>query len=314
MEIKNNKTMNILVLGGHGFVGKNLINSLKKTEHKMYSISRRDGVDLTNYNNTEKCFKKINPNIIINCAAHVGSLHYVTTYAANVIHDNIQMILNLYKATVKVCPNARIINPLANCSYPGDSDIQTESEWLDGEVHNSVFSYGNSRRLSYVISKCYKKQYGIKSINFLIPNTFGHGDSINPNKTHALNGMIIRMIEAQKQKDKKFEIWGSGKPIREWAYIDDVVNILIKGIYVKKDLTYPVNLAQNKGFTIKQSAELIANSVGFKGKLIFNTKYQDGAPIKILDDKKFKQIFPNFKFFNHKKGIEETVKYYKSVL
>lgn len=306
--------MKILVLGGHGFIGKRLVNVLNKTEHEAYPISRIDGVDLTDYTSTEKCFNEINPDAIINCAASVGSVHYVTTYAADVIHVNVQMALNLYKAAAKVCPDARIINPLPNCSYPGSSDIQVESNWWAGEVHESVFSYGNAKRTTYAISKCYEKQYGIKSVNFLIPNTFGPGDSPDPNKAHAINGMIIRMIKAERQRDTEFEIWGTGNPIREWAYVDDVVNILIEGISTRENLIYPVNLAQNKGFTIKQSAEFIADAVGFKGKLTFNTKYQDGAPIKIHDDKKFRQIFPDFKFFDHKRGIEETIKYYRSVL
>ena len=306
--------MIILVLGGHGFVGKILVSALNKAQHEVHPISRRDGVDLTDYHSTEECLAEIKPDIIINCAAHGGNVHYLETYAADVIYDNVQMALNLYRAVANVCPGAKVSNPLANCAYPGDSIIQMEQHWLDGEVHESVYSYGNAKRFIYAISKCYWKQCGIKSVNFIIPNAFGPGDSTDLNKTHALNGMIIRMIKAKRRGDREFEIWGTGSPIREWAYVNDVVNILIEGIYTTEDLTFPVNLAQNKGYSIKESAELIAGSVGFKGKLVFNSNYQDGAPGKILDDTRFRQVFPDFKFFDHKKGIDETVKYYDSVL
>ena len=266
--------MKILVLGGHGFVGKHIVNVLNKMEHEVHPISWRDGIDLRDYTKTENCFKEINPDVIINCAAHVGSLHYVKTYAADVFYDNAQIVaLNVYNVAAKVCPDARIINPLVNCSYPGDSDIQREIDWWVNEVHESVFSYGNAKRFIYVISKCYNKQNGPKSINFLIPNTFGPGDSTDPNKTHALNGIIIRMIKAERNGDAEFEVWGTGSPVREWAYIDDVVNIIREGIYTKEDLIYPVNLAQNKGYSVKESAEMIADSVGFKGKLTFNAGY-----------------------------------------
>lgn len=304
----------ILILGASGFVGSNLATTLERLGHTVYRASRTLGVDLTNYEQTEQCLRKCMPDIIFNCAAHVGSLHYVTTYAAHVIHDNVQMSLNLYKAVVAVCPKAKIINPLSNCSYPGNSGTQTESEWWNGEVHDSVFSYGNAKRILYVIATCYQKQYKVQSVNFLIPNTFGPGDSTDPNKTHALNGMIIRMIEAQKRGESEFEIWGTGSPIREWAYIDDVVQALILGIGITEYTTYPVNIAQHKGFTIKQSAEFIAESIGFTGTLVFNTSYADGAPVKILDDKKFRQLFPNFIFSDHKKGITKTAEYYKSIL
>jgi len=306
--------LKILVLGGHGFVGRNLTATLNQTEHQITSLSRADGLDLTDYASTEKCFAQIAPDVIFNCAAHVGSLHYVTTYAADVINDNVQMSLNIYKTAAKVCPQAKIVNLLSNCSYPGADNIQIESKWWDGPVHESVFSYGNSKKILYVIAKCYAKQRRTKSVNFLVPNTFGPGDSIDPNKTHALNGMIIRMIEAQKKGDTSFEIWGTGSPIREWAYIDDVTNILIASIDMSNDLLEPVNIAQNKGYAIKESAHFIAEALNFQGELVFNTKYQDGAPVKILDDKKFREFFPNFVFFDHKKGIAQTAAYYQSIL
>jgi GDP-L-fucose synthase len=309
-----NQKLKILILGGHGFIGKNLATALQKTSHEVFIKSRADGLDLTNFESAKKYLSQINPDFIFNLAAHTGSLHYVTTYAADVIADNIQMSLNLYKAAFEACPNATIINPLSNCSYPGESDVQTENRWWDGPVHESVFSYGNAKRFLYVLSKCYYKQYSLKSINYLVPNTFGPGDSQDPNKTHALNGMIVRMIQAQGHGDKEFEIWGTGSPIREWAYVDDVISILVQSLNVKENLIEPVNVAQNKGYTIKQSAEFIAEALNFKGKLVFNTKYQDGAPKKILDNKRFKEIFPNFIFSDHKQGIMQTVNYYKSIL
>jgi len=306
--------MKILVLGGHGFIGKRLVESLKKSPYKIISVSRKDGVDLANYMSAENCFVEVKPDIIINCAAHVGNVNYVTTYASDIIHDNVQMALNIYKAAAKVCPNVRIINPLSNCSYPGDSKIQEESNWLIDEVHDSVYSYGNSKRFIYIIAKCYNKQIGIDTINFLIPNTFGPGDYTDTNKTHALNGMIVRMIHAYRKGEKKFEIWGSGNPIREWAYVDDVVNILIRGIRQKKVSIYPINLAQNKGYSIRESAIMIKQAIGYHGELVFNTEYQDGAPTKILSDEVFRKKFPDFKFFNHREGIKTTVKYFTKII
>jgi len=79
-------------------------------------------------------------------------------------------------------------------------------------------------------------------------------------------------------------------------------------------LISPVNIAQNKGYSIKESAEFIAQAVGFEGKLIFNSKYADGAPIKVLDDEKFRSLFPDYEFYDHMKGIQETVQYYESNL
>jgi len=305
--------MKILVLGGNGFVGKHVVSSFRNAGHDVTPISRRDGLDLKDLAATRRCFTDVQPDAIVNAAAHVGSVHYVTTYAADVLHDNVQMTLNLYRAACEACPKAHILNPLSNCSYPGDADIHYEPDWWKGEVHHSVYAYGNSKRFVYVTAECYNKQYGLKSINFLVPNTFGPGDSTDPNKTHALNGMIIRMIQAHRSGQSEFEIWGTGSPIREWSYIDDVVEILKRGLALD-ELIYPVNIAQNHGYSIGESAKLIAEAIGYKGKLTFNPRYQDGAPRKVLDDRRFRALFPDYGFVDHVVGIQHTVAYYLSVI
>jgi GDP-L-fucose synthase len=306
--------MRVLVLGGHGFVGTNLCEILKGSTHDVVALSRRDGLDLRGIAMVRSCFRDQRPDAVFNLAAHVGSIHYVSQYAADVVYDNMQMALNIYKAASELCPGTRVINALSNCSYPGDANNHYEPEWWLGEVHESVHSYGNAKRFTYVLAKNFKRQYGIVTVNFLVPNTFGPGDYTDPNRTHALNGMIIRMILAQRNGDQRFEIWGSGNPIREWGYIKDVVSVLKLGLTIETDLIYPVNIGQNKGYSIRESAEMIAREVGFSGNLDFNTKYQDGAPYKILDDRKFRELFPSYKFYDHRQGIKETVSYYRSIL
>ena len=306
--------MKVLVLGGHGFVGKNLIEASKDSGHEMIPRSRRNGLDLMDLQQTRAVFAEVLPDAIVNCAAHVGSLHYVSAYAADVLTDNAQMAINMYRAAKEICPKARIVNPLSNCSYPGDADVHYEPDWWKGEVHESVIAYGNAKRFIYVMARTYKKQYGMTTVNFLVPNTFGPGDYTDPNKTHALNGMIIRMIQAHRAGQTEFEIWGTGAPIREWGYIADVVDVLQRGLTLEQDLTYPVNVAQNHGYSIRESATLIAQALAFKGTLVFNPKYQDGAPRKVLDDRRFRELFPDYRFTPHEEGIRNTVKYYESVL
>lgn len=306
--------MRVLVLGGHGFVGKSVCAALKDTSHEVRPVSRKDGVDLLGYEALAQYLRSWVPDAIINCAAHTGSVHYVSKHAAEVFDDNARMALNLYRAVRECCPSARVINPLSNCSYPGNVALQKEQEWLDGEVHESVHAYGNVKRFIYTIARCYQKQYGLMSYNFLVPNIFGPADHADPNKVHALNGMIIRMIAAQKANAPIFEIWGTGKPVREWAYIADVVEVLKRALTFDLDLMDPVNIAQGRGYSIAESASRIAKSLGYTGQLVFNTSYQDGAPTKILDDHKFRTFFPDFQFTDHEEGIRATVDYYQSVL
>lgn len=305
--------MKVVVLGGHGFIGSSLVESLSATGHDVVPLSRRDGVDLTEYSHTRNALAEHMPDAVVNCAANVGSLHYVTTYAADVVGDNTQMALNIYRAVADVVPKAHVVNPIANCAYPGAGEVYREQEFWNGEVHHSVYSYGNARRMVYVLARCYNQQHGIRSSNLLVPNTFGPGDHIDPNRTHALNGMIIRMLAAQAAGDTSFEIWGTGAPVREWAYVDDVVEIMQRALTGEHELLEPVNVGQAHGSSIRQTAEAIAQSIGFAGELRFNTSYQDGAPRKIMDDARFRQYFPDFTFTDHAEAIARTVRYYQSV-
>lgn len=307
--------MRILVLGGYGFVGKSVCALLEASKtHAVRARSRRDGFDLLDYATTVRELSMWKPDVIVNCAAHVGSLHYVTAFAADVIDENIQMVLHLYRAVKEVCPTAKIVNPIANCSYPGDAEIQKEGEWWNGPVHPSVLSYGASRRLLGAVSQCYVIQYHIKSVNFLVPGVYGPGDYTDPTKTHAVSGIILRMLKSHQEHAPEFEIWGTGKPLREWVFVRDLARILVQGVESIDEQVVPINVGQKKGYSIRQAAELIQRIIGYEGKLVFNTKYQDGAPCKILDDTLFRKTFPDFVFTTPEEGIQEAVAYYQHAL
>ncbi len=307
-------TKKILVLGGHGFIGTSLIKALQSSNYGAIALSRKDGLDLSSYERTRKYIRLYQPDVIVNLAAHVGGLPYVSKRHGTIFADNSQMALNLYRIVQEVCPQTLIVNPLSNCSYPGEAEIYTESEWLNGHVHPSVQSYGNAKRFIHTLSNCYASQFGIKTSHYLIPNAFGPGDSTDPAKVHALNGMIIRMLKAEQEQQPTFEIWGSGQPIREWIYVEDVAKLLALAIDRNLSLDEPLNLAQGKGYTIRESAVLIAQAIGFKGELVFRKDYTDGAPKKIMNPQQFQQVFADYQFFDHYDAICQTVDYYRGVL
>ena len=304
---------NILVFGSTGFVGKNLVNRLSEGSYNVTTCERSSGVDLRDYSQVYDIIYKSSPDIIYNLASHGGSVHYVKNHAADVVYDNVMMSLNTYKAVSQINKDIKIVQPFSNCSYPGNSSIQIEKDWLFGDVHSSVFSFGNSKRTIYYISKCFYEQYGIKTINMLFPNTYGPGDSIDPNHTHALNGMIIRMLQSKRSGNDEFVVWGTGSPVREWAYIDDFIDCLLMTMDLEH-MEYPINMGQEKGYSIADSALMIKEEMGYQGNIIFDTSYTDGDPVKILSSKKFREHFPNFNFYNHRMGIANTSKYYESML
>lgn len=307
--------INVLILGGYGFMGQNLQKVFKND--KQYNIvigSRRNGVDMTNRQKLLDYLKDTKPDIIINAAADVGSVHYVNSHPADVVEQNSIMLLNLYSAINEINRDIIIINPIANCTYPSEVSKQIENEWWNGRPHDTVESYATTRKLGFIISECYNRQYNIKTINLIMPNAYGPLDHRNPEKTHAMNGLVLRMLEAKETQQSEFVIWGSGKPIREWIYMEDMAKI-IKLVIDKKifDLPNPINVAQNYGVTILDSAKLIREILDYDVMFVNDTSKKDGDPIKIMDDALFRKYFPDFKFTSYIEGIKNTINYYKKI-
>jgi GDP-L-fucose synthase len=305
----------ILVLGGNGFVGSNVIQKLKDNNYDPISLSKRDGLDLSDLENTKKNFAQVKPDVIINTAALVGSLNYVTQVAAHIFDENMRMLLNLFRAFREVVPGAVLINPIANCAYPGDLNEYSEDKFWFGKVHQSVLAYGSTRRMIDILSEVYNMQYQLRSINFLVPNMYGPFDSTDPNKAHALNALSSKFVKAKKEKLPSMEVWGSGIAIREWLYAGDfgrIIKLTLEDIDSWK-FSESFNIGQNFGLSVRELVHIIVKETGYQGEVIWNKKMPDGAPRKIMDDKRFRKVFPDFNFTPLETGIRKTISYYESI-
>jgi GDP-L-fucose synthase len=308
----NNK---IVVLGGTGFVGSNLIEVLSEAQMPCSSASRSEGTDLKDVESARELFRARRPAFIVNCAAHVGSLNYVTAQAADVITVNSQIILGIYLAVTAECPDALVINPIANCAYPATVETFEEEHWLDGHLHRSVLSYGSTRRMLWAVAECFQMQHGVRSINLFVPNMYGPKDSTDPNKAHALNALVSKFVKAQVTGDQ-VTIWGTGVAIREWLYVRDFAHIILAIIQTPSmvGLNEPVNIAQGFGLSVRELAELIAKITKFSGRVLYDHSMPDGAPRKVMDDRRFRKIFPEFRFTPLSEGIAAAAAYYRSAM
>ena len=303
----------IAILGGTGFVGSNLRNDLESSGLVVEVFSRTTGCDLKDMSTAWKAIDSFRPSVIVNCAAIVGSVNFVSDYAADVIDENMRIILNTYKIAQNMHDTV-IINPVANCGYPGELNDYEEGKFWDGPIHPSVLSYGSTRRMMLAFAESYRKQYGVRSVNLFVPNIYGPYDSTNPNKTHALNALVIKFVNAMKRNQKSIEIWGTGKPIREWLYVKDFARVVKNIIEEENFFSEAVNIGQNHGETVCALVDALLKITGYSGKIEYNTNYQDGAPKKVMNDTLFREKFPDFEFTDITKGIEETIEFYERVL
>lgn len=307
--------MKIVLFGASGFAGRNVADMLRQQGVEFIEASLSTGLDLRDPTATAAFLHEHRPTLIINCAAHVGSLNYVTEKAATIVADNSRMVLGMYEAVAQECPKALIINPIANCAYPAKAEIFREGEWWDGHLHRSVLSYGSSRRLLWAVAECFQMQYGVRSIHLLTPNMYGPYDSTDPNKAHALNALISKFVKAEHSGQPELPIWGTGSAIREWLYAPDFARLVWDVIQNpdRPGLEQPTNLAQNDGLSVKELVGIIQKKFDYEGKLVWDPTKPDGAPKKVMDDTKFQEVFPGFEFTSFDEGIAATVKYYESL-
>lgn len=305
----------VLLLGATGFVGKNVARLMKENKIDYSESSRALGTDLCDIRQTLSLMEDVKPDIVVNCAAHVGSLNYVTEKAADVVLDNSRMLMNIYESLAKVNPKALIVNPLANCAYPAKADTFKEDNWWDGHLHRSVLSYGSTRRFMWSLGESFDMQYGMRSIHLLVPNMYGEFDSTDPNKAHALNALISKFVKAEMENLKEIEVWGTGIAIREWLLASDFARIVISIIQntEKIGLQEPVNIAQNFGLSVRELVGIINTYFDNKFVVKWNHNMPDGAPKKVMDDTKFRKVFPDFEFTPFTTGIPATIKFYQNV-
>lgn len=301
-----------LILGHTGFVGRSVSELWNAEGLIWHGAARSTGVDLRDVRQVEELLERTAPQFILNCAAHVGSLNYVTQLAADVIRDNTEMGLALYQAVARKAPTACIINPIANCAYPATEETFVEDEWMNGPLHRSVLSYGATRRLLYWLGESYQMQHGIRSVYFLVPNMYGPHDSTDPNKAHALNALTAKFVKARIEKSPEVEVWGTGVAIREWLFARDFGRIVAE--FVRNPdmvgLSEPLNVAQHFGLSVRELVEIIRKACQYEGRIRYDHSKPDGAPKKVMDDKRFRKVFPQFEFTDQRVGLAECVEYY----
>lgn len=308
--------MKITLLGANGFVGKNVARVLNDLNISFVPGSRQSGLDLLQPVETKEWLEHNKPDVIVNCAAHVGSLNYVTEQAADIISDNAKMVLSMYEGIARVNPSCLIINPIANCAYPAIDEKFEEDNLWKGPVHPSVLAYGSAKRFLLHVAKCFEMQYGIKSIQLMVPNMYGPYDSNDPNKAHALNALVSRFVKAEKEGSKEITLWGTGVAIREWLYAEDFGRIVARIIDKPKmlGLSEPVNIAQNFGLSIKELVQVIEQKFNGDITIKWDNTMPDGAPKKVMDDSRFNKVFGGFSFTDFEVGIATTIKYYRENL
>ena len=275
--------MNILIFGSNGLVGSSLVRKFQ-LQHKEINLitSTRNDTDLFSLEQTKKKINDSKPDIVIIAAAKVGGIYANNTQRFNFIIDNLKISMNIFESLVEY-NDTKIINIGSSCIYPLSADNPiNENSLMSGKLEPTNSPYSMAKLSSLEISKTMRDQFGHKILNLMPTNLYGPNDKFEEFNSHVIPGLIFKMHRAKINKSKEVEIWGSGKPLREFMHVDDLssaIEFLIRN-EISNDI---LNVGSNEVVSIKELSKLIQKVIGFKGNLVFNQEYPDGNPKKLLD-------------------------------
>lgn len=298
------------ILGQSGFLGNAISRRLnsKNIAHSGTSLSQ--GTDIREQEALRSWFSEHRPDVVYNCAAFVGGIQFGYENPIAIFDNNLQMTLNIYRCCSEFGVK-RLINPISNCIYPSKASLFREEIVWDGPLDDSVLIYGMARKLHFVGSLAYGREKGLDTINLVLPNMFGPGDHFDPVRSHALGALIAKIVTAHRNKSDEVVIWGSGKPIREWLFIEDGASAMIAA-QTASAFEELINVGTGSGASILESAEMISKIVGYEGRLVCDTSRPDGAPCKTLDGSRAVSRLNWSPSHSFEDGLRATIEWYIS--
>jgi len=275
--------VNILIFGSNGLVGSSLVRKFQ-LQHKEINLitSTRNDTDLFSLEQTKKKINDSKPDIVIIAAAKVGGIYANNTQRFNFIIDNLKISMNIFESLVEF-NDTKIINIGSSCIYPLSADNPiNENSLMSGKLEPTNSPYSMAKLSSLEISRTMRDQFGHKILNLMPTNLYGPNDKFEEFNSHVIPGLIFKMHRAKINKSKEVEIWGSGKPLREFMHVDDLSSAI--EFLIRNDISNDIlNVGSNEVVSIKELSKLIQKVIGFKGNLVFNQEYPDGNPKKLLD-------------------------------
>ena len=299
----------ILVTGGSGLVGNAIKTVSVNYNYKFIFLSSAD-CDLTSYSNTLYTFSSYNPDYVIHLAAGVGGLFKNMAYKVDMYEKNIIINMNV----LKVCHEIKVkklVSCLSTCIFPDKTTYPINETMLhDGPPHTSNDAYAYAKRMLEVQSKAYQEQYGDNFICVIPTNIYGPHDNFHLQDSHVIPGLIHKCYLA-KQKNEPFVIAGSGTPLRQFIYSEDLAILILwtlENYNEKEPIILSVPESQEK--SINYVATRIAKEFNYENNMEFDTDKPDGQYKKTADNSKLMNHIKSFNFIPIEEGIAKTVDWF----
>ncbi len=295
------KDAKIYVAGSNGMVGSAIVRALKAKGYINLVVKSSKELDLKNQQAVRDFFSQEQPEYVFLAAAKVGGIHANNTYPATFIYDNIMIQSNVIQAAYDF--NVKKLLFLgSSCIYPKFAPQPIKEEYLlTGSLEPTNEAYAIAKIAGLKMCQFYKQQYGCNFISAMPTNLFGVNDNFNLENSHVLPALLRKFIEAKQNNKQEVTIWGSGTPMREFLFVDDLAEACLF-LMENYNGNETVNIGTGEDVSIKELAETIMKIVGFEGNLIFDASKPDGAPRKLLNVSKINTLG-----WKHQTNLEEGI-------
>jgi GDP-L-fucose synthase len=307
----------IYLAGHNGMVGSAINRKLIEKGYTNIITNSSDELDLTSQQDTYNFLIDTKPEIVLIAAARVGGIYANEAYPAEFIYQNLMIEINIihgsYLAQVK---NLLFLG--SSCIYPKESKQPIKEEYLlSGQLEATNEPYAVAKILGIKLCESYNRQYGTDFRSIMPTNLYGPKDNFNSKNSHVIPALIKRFHEAKINNEANVEVWGSGSPMREFLHVDDLADASIYTISLNQKIfekeTSPmcshINVGTGADISIKNTAKLIKEVVGFNGEIVFNTKMPDGTQRKVLDVSKIENLGWKHQII-FEDGLKETYEWF----
>lgn len=275
------KSIKIYIAGHRGMVGSAIVRRLASAGYTNHVTRTHAELDLTNQAAVMQFLEQEKPDYIFLSAAKVGGIHANNSYRAEFIYQNLMMEANVIHAAWRAGVQ-RLLFLGSSCIYPRDCPQPIKEEYLlTGPLEQTNEPYAVAKIAGIKLCENYNRQYGTQYVSVMPTNLYGPNDNYDLNNSHVLAALIRKAHEAKVQGDRKLVVWGSGKPMREFLYVDDMADacVFLMERCVSEGL---FNVGTGEDVTIRELAETVMSVVGLKGEIVFDASKPDGTPRKLL--------------------------------
>ena len=282
------KSDRIFVAGHRGLVGSALVRALRAKGYEHFLLRTHAELDLVNQAAVEAFFAKEKPDAIILAAATVGGIGANSAYPVEFIVENLVIETNVIRAAYAAgCMKMLFLG--SSCIYPKHAPQPiTEDSLLTGPLEETNAPYAIAKIAGLTMCDAYNKEYGTKYVAVMPTNLYGPGDNFDLEKSHVIPGIMRRMHDAKISGAPSVTLWGTGKALREFLYVDDLAEACV--FLLERGFSGRINIGCGEDLTIADLAVQIANVVGYKGRIEFDASKPDGTPRKLLDVSKLKEL------------------------